>query len=146
MVVFQIFATFSRVTASLGKRGMKKKALFFIKKSVFIMNKKLLSVILSGVLMVISAGVFVSCEDYDDDISNLQTQINDLGSTLTALQSQVQAGKWITSVSSTTGGLTIVFSDGTQYTIENGKDGAPGAPGKDGNERVEALQLRDGIA
>ncbi len=106
------------------------------------MNKKLLSVILSGVLMVISAGVFVSCEDYDDDISNLQTQINDLGSTLTALQSQVQAGKWITSVSSTTGGLTIVFSDGTQYTIENGKDGAPGAPGKDGNGTL--VEVKDG--
>ena len=115
------------------------------------MNKKLLSVILSGVLMVISAGVFVSCEDYDDDISNLQTQINDLGSTLTALQSQVQAGKWITSVSSTAGGFTIVFSDGAQYTIENGKDGAPGkdgaagAPGKDGKDGNGTLvEVKDG--
>ena len=92
--------------------------------------------------MVISAGVFVSCEDYDDDISNLQTQINDLGSTLTALQSQVQAGKWITSVSSTTEGLTIVFSDGTQYTITNGKDGAPGTPGGSGNGTL--VEVKDG--
>ena len=39
------------------------------------MNKKFLSAILFGALMVSSTGVFVSCKDYDDDIENLQGQI-----------------------------------------------------------------------
>ena len=36
------------------------------------MNKKFLSAILFGALMVSSTGTFVSCKDYDDDIDNLQ--------------------------------------------------------------------------
>ena len=40
------------------------------------MNKKFLSAILFGALMVSSTGTFVSCKDYDDDIENLQDQIN----------------------------------------------------------------------
>ncbi len=34
------------------------------------MNKKFLSAILFGALMVSSTGTFVSCKDYDDDIEN----------------------------------------------------------------------------
>ena len=40
------------------------------------MNKKFLSAILFGALMVSSTGTFVSCKDYDDDIDNLQGQID----------------------------------------------------------------------
>ena len=36
------------------------------------MNKKFLSAILFGALMVSSTGTFVSCKDYDDDIENLR--------------------------------------------------------------------------
>ena len=42
------------------------------------MNKKFLSAILFGALMVTSTGTFVSCKDYDDDIDNLQGQIDKL--------------------------------------------------------------------
>ena len=42
------------------------------------MNKKFLSAILFGALMITSTGTFVSCKDYDDDIDNLQEQINNL--------------------------------------------------------------------
>ena len=42
------------------------------------MNKKFLSAIPFGALMVSSTGTFVSCKDYDDDIDNLQEQINKL--------------------------------------------------------------------
>ena len=42
------------------------------------MNKKFLSAILFGALMVTSTGTFVSCKDYDDDIDNLQEQINNI--------------------------------------------------------------------
>ena len=34
------------------------------------MNKKFLSAILFGALMVSSTGTFVSCKDYDDDMGN----------------------------------------------------------------------------
>ena len=55
------------------------------------MNKRFLSTLLFGALMIASTSVFVSCKDYDDDISNLQTQIDKaaLKSELTALQTQL---------------------------------------------------------
>ena len=61
------------------------------------MNKKFLSAILFGALMVTSTGTFVSCKDYDDDIENLQGQIDGLKSTLSAdiqtLKSDLAAAK-----------------------------------------------------
>ena len=39
------------------------------------MNKKFLSAILFGALMVSSTGTFVSCKDYDDDIDRLDQEI-----------------------------------------------------------------------
>ena len=50
------------------------------------MNKKFLSAILFGAMLATSAGTFVSCKDYDDDIENLQSQINNL-----ATKSDVEA-------------------------------------------------------
>jgi len=52
------------------------------------MNKKFLSAILFGALMVTSTGTFVSCKDYDDDIDNLQEQI-DKKAAITDLTTQV---------------------------------------------------------
>jgi len=40
------------------------------------MNKKFLSGILCGALLIASASAFVSCKDYDDDIQGLQNQID----------------------------------------------------------------------
>ncbi len=54
------------------------------------MNKKFLSAILFGALMVTSTGTFVSCKDYDDDIQDLQEQINKKAS-VEELQSKVSA-------------------------------------------------------
>ena len=42
------------------------------------MNKKFLSAILFGALMVSSTGTFVSCKDYDDDIDNVFVSATDL--------------------------------------------------------------------
>ena len=57
------------------------------------MNKKFLSAILFGALMVTSTGTFVSCKDYDDDIENLNGQLNsqkaDLEKQIAALESQL---------------------------------------------------------
>ena len=91
------------------------------------MNKKFLSAILFGALMVSSTGTFVSCKDYDDDIDNINKELSTLKGDLSALQAKVNEGKWITSLAPTTGGFTVTFSDNTSYTITSGKDGAAGA-------------------
>ena len=58
------------------------------------MNKKFLSAILFGALMVTSTGTFVSCKDYDDDIKGLQEQIDKLATKddLKAQIATLQAG------------------------------------------------------
>ena len=59
------------------------------------MNKKFLSAILFGALMVTSTGTFVSCKDYDDDIDGLQTQVDanksDCAAGIQAINSQISA-------------------------------------------------------
>ena len=52
------------------------------------MNKKYLSVILFGALMLGTAGTFTSCKDYDDDIKHLQEQIDQKGTELEDLSTQ----------------------------------------------------------
>ena len=49
------------------------------------MNKKFLSAILFGALMVSSTGTFVSCKDYDDDIDEINKELTDLKSKLSDL-------------------------------------------------------------
>ena len=93
------------------------------------MNKKFLSAILFGALMVSSTGTFVSCKDYDDDIDNLQGQIDGVKSQIAALESKINKGKWITSVTSSADGLTITMSDGQTFNITNGKNGTNGTNG-----------------
>ena len=93
------------------------------------MNKKYLSVILFGALMLGTTGTFTSCKDYDDDINNLQEQVDGIKSDLKALQDKVNNGLWVTSVSPVEGGFTITFSDGQSYQIVNGKDGESADPG-----------------
>ena len=56
------------------------------------MNKKFLSAILFGALMVSSTGTFVSCKDYDDDIDAINKELTDLKSKLSDLESKVNAG------------------------------------------------------
>ena len=75
------------------------------------MNKKFLSSVLFGALMVSSTGTFVSCKDYDDDIeelwgavnggkedlskkvSALETSVSDLQSAQTKLEAEIAAAK-----------------------------------------------------
>ena len=63
------------------------------------MNKKFLSAILFGALMVTSTGTFVSCKDYDDEIKELQGQVSslatksDVEAKLTQLQAAIDAAK-----------------------------------------------------
>ena len=89
------------------------------------MNKKFLSAILFGALMVTSTGTFVSCKDYDDDIDSINKELVDLKSAVAALQSKVDAGKYVTNVAKNGEGITVTWNDGTSSTIETikGEDG-----------------------
>ena len=98
------------------------------------MNKKFLSAILFGALMVTSTGTFVSCKDYDDDINNLNNKYEQLANSLDELKNSI--GSYVSSVTydETTGKLTVTGGDGSSasvtiaanlpgYTIEVAADG-----------------------
>ena len=82
------------------------------------MNKKFLSAILFGALMVTSTGTFVSCKDYDDDIDNINKELTDIKSKIADLESKVStAGVYVTKIESVAGGLKVSVSDGTSYNL-----------------------------
>ena len=82
------------------------------------MNKKFLSAILFGALMVSSTGTFVSCKDYDDDIDEINKELTDLKSKLSDLESKVNAGgAYVTKIESVDGGFKGSVSDGTSYNL-----------------------------
>ena len=105
------------------------------------MNKKFLSAILFGALMATSAGTFVSCKDYDDDIKNLQTQIDTNKTAIAELQKLVGSGNWVTSVAASGENLVVTMSNGTTATIA----GIKGADGKDGKNAAEWTISEDGF-
>uniref|UniRef100_UPI0040268230 hypothetical protein n=1 Tax=Phocaeicola massiliensis TaxID=204516 RepID=UPI0040268230 len=83
-----------------------------------IMNKKFLSAILFGALMVSLTGTFVSCKDYDDDIDEINKELTDLKSKLSDLESKVNAGgAYVTKIESVDGGFKVSVSDGTSYNL-----------------------------
>ena len=90
------------------------------------MNKKFLSAILFGALMVSSTGTFVSCKDYDDDIDRIDKELTEINATIASLDAAIKAGKFVSSYSAITGGYELVFTDGSKITISNGKDGNDG--------------------
>ena len=99
------------------------------------MNKKFLSAILFGVLMVTSTGTFVSCKDYDDDIDRLDQEISNVKDAIKALEDKVGSGKYVESCTPFTdgnGGYEIKFSDGETIKLYNGAKGEQGEPGKPG--------------
>ncbi|WP_455659322.1 hypothetical protein [Phocaeicola faecalis] len=82
------------------------------------MNKKFLSAILFGALMVTSTGTFVSCKDYDDDIDEINKELTDLKSKLSDLETKVNAGgAYVTKIESVDGGFKVSVSDGTSYNL-----------------------------
>ena len=104
------------------------------------MNKKFLSAVLIGALMVTSTGTFVSCKDYDDDIDRIDNTLNDLKSQIAALQTEVANGDYVTNVTKTADGkgMTFTFSKGKSVTValdvKDGADGKPGEPGKNAQQ------------
>ena len=77
------------------------------------MNKKFLSAILFGALMVTSTGTFVSCKDYDDDIENLQGQISANSSAIAELKALIGDGNYVTSISVSGQNLVVNTKNGS---------------------------------
>ena len=82
------------------------------------MNKKFLSAILFGALMVTSTGTFVSCKDYDEDIDAINSELTNIKSTIAALQSKVDAGNYVTGVTKTAEGITFTFATVLRYSLK----------------------------
>ena len=93
------------------------------------MNKKFLSAILFGALMVTSTGTFVSCKDYDDDIDRIDKELSGVKETIASLDAAIKAGKFVQSCNEVTGGYELVFTDGSKVTIKNGTNGTNGEAG-----------------
>lgn len=110
------------------------------------MNKKFLSAVLFGALMVTSTGTFVSCKDYDDDIDRIDNTLNDLKSQIAALQKLVGEGNWVTGITSIENGFTITMSNGQTSTITgiNGKDGVDGKNGTEWTIGEDGFWYMDG--
>ena len=66
--------------------------------------------------------VFVACKDYDDDIAGLQEQITTNAGAIARLQELYNGGTVITSVTKEGCTLKVKLSDGTEYTLTDGKD------------------------
>ena len=94
------------------------------------MNKKFLSAILFGALMVSSTGTFVSCKDYDDDIDEINNKLNTLETTVAELQKKIVDGAYVKSITPNAEGFVVTMSDGTTTTIKSVK----GQDGKDGTQ------------
>ena len=81
------------------------------------MNKKFLSAILFGALMITSTGTFVSCKDYDDDIENLQTQIDANAKSIADLKASLDGANYVTSVTVSGNNLVVTTKNGGSTTI-----------------------------
>jgi hypothetical protein len=87
------------------------------------MRKKFFNVCLLGALLATPAVTFVSCNDYDDDIDNLQEQIDGLTTSYKALQTKIDNGFLITNVEQVSEGVKLTFSDGNTTIVPKGADG-----------------------
>ena len=97
------------------------------------MNKKFLSAVLFGALMVTSTGTFVSCKDYDDDIDQINNKLSAVEATIADLQKKIGDGAYVKSITQAADGFTVTMSDGSSTTI-TGIKGDAGQDGKDGAE------------
>lgn len=109
------------------------------------MNKKFLSALLLGALTVTSTGTLVSCKDYDDDITNLQDQIDKNAKAIKEINDLIAKGGVITGTTSVEGGVKVTLSNGNEFTIKNGNDGAKGDPGVSWTIGEDGFWYKDGV-
>ena len=106
------------------------------------MNKKFLSAILFGAMMATSAGTFVSCKDYDDDIESLSDRISAVEALAKELQAQIQSGAVITNVNKGSNGVVVTLSNGNTFEVTNGAEGKAGSIvtiGENGNWVIDGV-------
>ncbi len=87
------------------------------------MRKTFLKVSFFSLLTLGMAASFTSCKDYDDDIQNLQTQIDEMNKSIKEMQDKINSGCVITNVAQDGKGVTFTLSDGKTYTVTNGENG-----------------------
>lgn len=95
------------------------------------MKKKIYGALVLGSLLL--SGGMVSCSDYDDDINSLNERVDGIEKSLADLKAQIEAGAVITNVENTENGVKVTLSNGKEFELTNGKDGANGADGKPGS-------------
>lgn len=79
-------------------------------------------------------------EELESDIEQNRADIE----TLTQLMDALSGGKVIVATEATEEGIVLTFSDGSQVTIRNGKDGANGKDGEDGEDGKDGANGKDG--
>lgn len=89
------------------------------------MKKKFYGALVLG--SVLLAGGMVSCSDYDDDIDRLNDRVTAVEQTVKELQDKINAGAVITDVQTVENGVKVTLSDGSSFTLVNGKDGSAGS-------------------
>ena len=110
------------------------------------MNKKFLSAILFGALMVTSTGTFVSCKDYDDDIDNLQEQINklatkeDMTSQIATLQAALDAAKTEAAAAKASAEQAVAKANSAESTATEAEKAAAQAALDAANAKAEAIK------
>lgn len=98
-------------------------------------------------LLAIAMLLCFGCNDKYDD-TELRNSINSLEQRISAMETVMKAYKgnlFIQSVEGTENGYTIIFSDGSQATIVNGKDGVDGKPGVDGIDGNSGADGKNGV-
>lgn len=96
------------------------------------MNKKIKSLFLAALMLTGFAGMTVSCNK--DEINSLNDRVTKVENALADLQTQISNGAVITNVESTADGVKVTLSDGSSFTLTNGKDGADGQDGANGQD------------
>ena len=112
------------------------------------MNKKFLSAILFGALMVSSTGTFVSCKDYDDDIDNLQEQINklatkeDMTSQIATLQAALTAAQTEATAAKTTAEQALAKANSIAETASDAEKAAAKAAADAAQAALDAANAK----
>ncbi|MDR2414532.1 MAG: DUF4988 domain-containing protein, partial [Odoribacteraceae bacterium] len=82
-------------------------------------------------------------QDLEDRVADVETEVTNLKSITSTLQSAISAGKLITNVTEDATGITVTFSDNTTKLIKHGAkgdQGAKGDPGLQGAKGDDGLQ------
>ncbi len=98
------------------------------------------------IFMCMALGVSValtSCQDYDDDIESLQTQIDEVNASIDDILAKIEAGQFVQKVEKIENGLRVTLGDGTTADIVNGQNGKDGVDGQDGQDGQDG---KDGAA